>query len=330
MKIKSCSLLAITLFFLSPLSAQEMDKFYSVPFLKDYLGTRTFLKEIGFQEITFRTPDKLTLSGLFLTRPHATCNVIVCAGWFPGRKEGMATFYALLPEYCNILFFDARGRGESEGPLLWKVWRYGISEYKDIIGAIAYINKQNDLPIIIGGTCSGVFNAAHAIIALIKNNKLTQSHVKGLFFDSGWGSVVTMSQSSAIANIKKYIGKIAKFLHGTQKNIEQSSLYKICSHCTLYCFKNIHFLCAKPLITQYEHKTNLFDKIHQINLPILFIHSYDDTHADIAHAIQLSTLAPNKQCWWIEKSSHAKHHLIHKELYKEKLIAFINSAIKQK
>jgi len=105
----------------------------------------------------------------------------VCAGWLPGKKEGMATFYALLPENCNILLFDARGRGASEGSLLYNIWKYGTSEYKDIIGAIFWINHNNKLPIIIGGTCSGVFNAAHAIIKLTQKNLIHKTNVKGFF-----------------------------------------------------------------------------------------------------------------------------------------------------
>jgi pimeloyl-ACP methyl ester carboxylesterase len=308
-------------------SSDDMQKYYSTTFLKNYDAVYQSLIEAGFQDISFKTPDNLKLSGLFLERPDATCNVIVCAGWLPGKKEGMATFYALLPEYCNILFFDARGRGTSEGPLVWNVWRYGMDEYKDILGAISWINNNNALPIIIGGTCAGVFNAAHAILDLIRNNRLTESHVQGLFFDSGWGSVMTMSRSSAIANIKKYIHKIIAAVHQTKRSIKNSVLYTTFCSIAVRCFRTAHFLCVKPLINQYEKTTNLFDKIQQITLPILFIHSYDDTHASFASANKLASLAPNKECWWIQKSSHAKHHLYHKDLYKEKLTAFINTVL---
>ncbi len=321
------SFLVIMLFSFYCYVIPHKEQFYSKSFLKNYKATRTALKDINFKKITFTTTDNLKLVGLFLSRSDATCNVIICAGWLPGRKEGMATFYDLLPEYCNILFFDARGRGESEGSLIWNVWRYGVDEYKDIIAAISWINNNNELPIIIGGTCSGVFNAAHAILHIIKNNTLEQSRIKGLIFDSGWGSVIAMSQSSAIANIKKYFIKTAVFIEGTKKKIAQKKFYTTSYSFIISCFKIIHRLCAKPLIISYEKTTNLFDKIHQITIPILFIHSYDDTHAAFSNVYKLAKLTPNKQCWWIETSSHAKHHLIHKELYKEKVIAFIENVI---
>lgn len=320
-------LLAVSLLLFSTHCTENLDQFYSTSFLKDYKAVHKVLKKHGFRDITFKTTDNLTLSGLFLSRPHATCNVIICAGFFPGKKEGLATFYAFLPNYCNILLFDARGRGSSEGPLLYNLWRYGINEHKDISGAISWINKNNTLPIIIGGTCSGVFNAAHALIDLAKNGTLAKSRVKGLFFDSGWGSVLTMSQSVVIANIKKYLSKTIACMYGTKKNIDQRILYKLLFPLICHCFKAIHSISAKPLITPYEHTTNLFDKINQIPIPIFFIHSYEDVHADITNAMKLSQLAPNSRCWWIEKSFHAKHYLIHRNAYKEKLTAFIESVI---
>jgi pimeloyl-ACP methyl ester carboxylesterase len=303
----------------------DLSEFYSIPSLRNHLHMRRSLRKAGFRSITFKTSDDFSIAGFFLSRPHATCNIIICAGFFPGKKEGMATFYALLPHNCNILLFDARGRGQSDGLLLWKLWRYGMDEYKDILGAIDWVNNDNELPIVVGGTCSGVFHAAHAVIYLEKTKKLQQLRVKGLFFDSGWGSVSTMSKSSAIANIKKRLAKFMSILYGTKKNIKQNRLYQACSYALLTGFYIGHTVCALPITTYYEKTTNLFDKIHLISIPVLFIHSYDDTHADIEEAIKLSELTPNKQSWWIEKSSHAKHHLIHKDIYKKKLETFITT-----
>lgn len=324
MKIKR-NLLLISIFFCSFYSkADDSQLLYSTTFLRDYTSVKTFLKTEGFQEINFASSDQLSLSGLLLTRPNATCNVIVCAGWLPGKKEGMATFYDLLPNNCNILFFDARGHGESEGSLLWGLWRYGIDEYKDILGAVSLLNTHNNLPIVIAGICSGAFNAAHAILALEKNNLLTKSNVAGLVFDSGWGSVLKVVTTAPIAGIKKRIAAILRSLYTTKKTARRSYLYKISSYCAQHLCALGNYACALPLATQYNHITNLSDKINKISVPIFFIHSYGDTYANMDDAVALANLAKNKQCWWITQSSHAKHHLIHKEVYKEKLIAFIN------
>ena len=308
---------------------EKLDTFYSTSFLKNHSAVRESLKEHGFKSVTFKTPDNLTLRGLFLSRPNATCNVIVCAGWRPGRKEGMATFYALLPTYCNILLFDARGHGESDGPLLWNLWRYGIDEHKDITAAICWTNKNNTLPIIISGACSGAFNAAHALIHLEKNNTLTQSHVKGLIFDSGWGSIIDVSNTVALANTEEIIVMILKYFYKTKKLLKQSHFYTLSTQYTHCICKLVHSLFTKQLVKKYEPITSLFNKIHHLKTPIFFIHSYDDRHADIHKFIRLSKLTQNKECWWIQDSYHTQHNLIHRELYKEKLSAFIDAAIQQ-
>lgn len=328
MKIKNCFLLGIILLFFPSYCTDHLEQFYSTSFLKDHLTVRKSLKEVGFKEITFKTADNLTLAGLFLSRPNATCNVIVCAGWLPGRKEGMATFYALLPTDCNILLFDARGHGQSEGPLFWNLWRYGIDEYKDILAAVAHLNKQNQLPIIIGGICSGAFNAAHAIVYLEKNNLLAHSRVKGLIFDSGWGSILKIITTAPLAGIKKRLASTLSFIYKTKKNnTHHSTLYQLCSRVADHICLFGHRVSTRLLVARYDHITNLSDKISCITSPILFIHSHDDTYAHFNEVVQLATLAPNKQCWWLECSYHAKHHLKHRDVYKEKVATFINSSL---
>jgi pimeloyl-ACP methyl ester carboxylesterase len=306
---------------------ENFEQLYTTSFLKNDTAVRVSLQEQGFAEVTFKTPDNLTLHGLFLSRPNATCNIIVCAGWFPGKKEGMATFYDLLPHDCNILFFDARGHGKSDGPLLWKLWEYGIHEYKDILGTISYLNNVNSLPIIIIGICSGAFNAAHALIDLEKNNRTMSSRIKGLVFDSGWGSVTEIARTAPPAGIEKRLICLLKKIYSDKHEIQQSYIFTLCSLLARINYSISYHLCTKYITSYYEHRTTLFDKIHHITTPILFIHSRDDTYAIKNDAIRLSQLASHATCWWIKTSFHAKHHLIHKKLYKQKLTTFINTTL---
>lgn len=320
-------LFIISLLSFSTRCTENLDLLYSTKFLKKHILVREVLKDYGFQHITFQTTDNLAIHGLFLSRPNATCNVIVGAGWLPGKKEGMASFFDLLPRHCNILFFDARGHGDSEGRLLWKLWEYGVHEYKDFLGAISYLNTVNSLPIVVLGICSGAFNAAHAFINLEKNQKIIPSQIKGLIFDSGWGSVTHITRTTPPAGIETRLADILTLIYSTKKEARKSMLYKICHLIAQTSYIMSYYLCIKPLVQQSEHITTLFDKIHSITSPILFIHSKDDTYTELSNAQKLAELALHKTCWWIEKSYHAKHHLIHKELYKDKVSQFIDNVI---
>ena len=56
---------------------------------------------------------------------------------------GMTTLIPMLPNNCNIIFYNNRGKGLSKGSLwssfLWKNLRhYGANEYNDVLGALNY------------------------------------------------------------------------------------------------------------------------------------------------------------------------------------------------
>jgi len=144
------------------------DPFFDTRILGDPKKMAAILKEHGFQEGNLTTSDKLSINYLYLERPDATHNVVCAAGWSPGRKEGMSTFYRLLSDKCNIMLFDARGHGTSEGSKLPFNWRtlsfeYGLNEYHDMIGVLQFLRDTTHKPTFIHGICAGAFNGAHAL-----------------------------------------------------------------------------------------------------------------------------------------------------------------------
>ena len=81
--------------------------YFDTNFLKQYNQVADKLvKDENFRRITFKTGDGYILEGLYRQVPHARCTIIVCAGFYPGRQEGMASIVPLLPEDYNILFFN--------------------------------------------------------------------------------------------------------------------------------------------------------------------------------------------------------------------------------
>lgn len=301
-------------------------------FLEQYDLVSQTLQEEGFQEGFFTTSDKLNINYLYLPRSQAEYTMIFCCGWLPGRKEGLASFYALMPQNCNMLFFDARGHGKSDGPLLSNFWEYGKKEYKDVIAAIRFAHEQSSKPIILFGICAGAFHAAHALITLEKNKKLADLTVAGLIFDSGWGSVSTSSHSAPRARIRESIASAAAHIYGSKqsKKHENNVVIRTISQLAANTYSVAHALLVRPLLYLNEKRTNLFDKIHQMRTPVFFIHAHDDEYTTIKDVKTLARLVERKKCWWItEPSSHASHHLKHKDEYRAQLCTFIGSCIKK-
>ena len=145
----------------------ERELYTNSKFLKKRKKVRKHLcKYNEFCPVSFISQDDIKLKALFRKNPNSRATVIGLAGFFPGKKEGLAVFTQLLdPTKYNVLFVDTRGHGQSEGKWL-NLRLFGRNEYKDVIAALEYVHDQTDKPIIMYGLCAGGFHAAKALIHL--------------------------------------------------------------------------------------------------------------------------------------------------------------------
>jgi fermentation-respiration switch protein FrsA (DUF1100 family) len=95
---------------------------------------------LKFEEVFFKTPDNLELNGWFVPSEDARYTVIFChgnAGNISHRLEKIKFFHTL---GCNVLIFDYRGYGRSNG----KPSENGL--YQDIQGAYEYLLSRKIAP----------------------------------------------------------------------------------------------------------------------------------------------------------------------------------------
>lgn len=306
------------------------EEYLNTQFLNQYTAVSQQLCNDGFYEGYFTTTDQFSINYLYLKRPNAIATIIFCSGFLPGRKEGLASFFALLPEEYNILFFDARGHGKSSGSLFSSWNQYGIKEYRDVVAAINFAHEQDSAPIILFGICAGAYHASRAILALQEKEILNKFNIRGLIFDSGWGSVTTSSLSAMQAYINDSL--IKKCTHLTQSDrhqIKEKRWFRALHATVEATFNYLHKLFIQPRLSEYEQKTTLFSRISRMPIPIFFIHSYDDQYVNINDVKKLSMLAPHSESWWISyPSKHACHHLKYQNEYINRVIRFIHTVIR--
>jgi len=295
--------------------------YFDTKFLVQYdLVSQHLIHDEGFQEGFFLTEDTVSINYLWLKRPNARYTVVYCCGFWPGRKEGLATFYAMMPDDCNLLFFDARGHGKSGGRFFSRIWGYGAQEYKDVIGALHFAVKQQRCPIILYGVCAGAFHAVHAISHLQERGMLHHAmQVKGLIFDSGWSSIADVSQTAFVSELDGMVRRRLK---------QVDWLYRPISAITSIGVQAVHCCIARPVLSWRKKRMTLIDKINHLDIPIFYIHAEDDQYARIEPVKQLAKETKQATCWWIsEPSKHACHHLKVKEQYRERLLDFIENAL---
>jgi pimeloyl-ACP methyl ester carboxylesterase len=301
--------------------------------LKNTKMVRTLMLARRFKEVTFPTPDEQTIHAYFLDRSKRktpTQTVIFAAGFDPGRKEGMAAFAHLFEEQpYNMLFFDARGHGNSTGPSHWHprgLSTYGTVEHQDVIGAIEYVhryNHENDIPqdIYLHGICAGAFHSINALWHLEQNpqhSHLTQA-VKGVIADSSW------NQLTDIANHAIHTGS-HKQAHPYVAPLVSLTLRTVYN----YSFRLPHWWYNHPLEK----------KLPQVKTPIFFIHHTEDKLSPHAHMQSVIKRLKKKKPkghireWTVQettseltrqekRSLHGNIHLVAPTEYRDRVRSFI-------
>ena len=285
-------------------------------FLQNSQQAQKLLEQHGFKKIFFKTNDNLKLCALFLDQSKqkkVNATILYCAGFYPGTKEGMSSFYTLLADQpYNFLMFDARGHQESNGSLFsyQALKNYGNSEYQDVIAAIQFLNQYNkshkiNPNIIIHGICSGAFHSIKACNQLQKVDCNTLQHVKGIIFDSGWLEVIDIVEPTICAEIHK----------------------RFCNSWFSWLIKPLCLISLNLYrwILKSYHSTiiGISTTINEISCPIFFIHCIDDPYVPIKPVQDKVQDHQFPFFWWIEHDSHANFHVKEPDIYAQKIKEFL-------
>jgi pimeloyl-ACP methyl ester carboxylesterase len=317
----------------TPTAAPEWQKstFFDTKFLKKRDAVnKKLLTEEGFVQITMRAADNSITAALFKQKPDALYTLI-CFGGFGFSKETLAPLYAMFKDQpCNIWLCETRAAYQST---LRSVVEFGSNNDVDAITCIKKAYQFSHKPIVVWGTCAGAFYATRALIELALAKELANYPIKALIFDSGWGAVDEAVAQLIKGHVKEKTARATAYITGTTRTkAAQSWFARMNSRVTNWFVDAFHLFTTKPFFGYSGKKTNLFDKIGLINIPIFFIHSEDDYKEPISEARKLYTIAkkqmPNTQAWWIKfPSLHVMHHFKHKDEYKKRCIAFINKNV---
>lgn len=120
-------------------------------------------------DATFVTSDGVRLSGWYLSNPRAKAVVVVCHGHQANRTQCLPIVRSLLQEGLNVLAFDFRRTGRSDGDIS----TIGYLERLDIIAAVDWIRAQpgsNNLSIGVFGHSMG---GAAAILASAEDHRIS-------------------------------------------------------------------------------------------------------------------------------------------------------------
>lgn len=248
---------------------------------------------LTYENVAFHSRgDGILLKGWFLPAKGNIALVIVHGG-FENRVDYVVDTldltHDLVGKGYNILLFDLRGRGDSEGK-----GRSLSNIDHDIGGAIDYVKSLGYPASRIGivGFCSG---AASTVIFASREN------VGALVLDGCFASVQIMVDRQAAER------KIPQFLLDFfWPGVLQAGK-------TFYGFKLV----------------NPIDVIGKVKCPILFIHEeYDDLVSleDDYHLLQASG-NPSNELWQITGAKHSEGYTMHPTEYVDKINTFLSTGM---
>lgn len=252
------------------------------------------IKRPDTTEVSFASTDNIPLAGLLIKRDNAKANLLLCHG-YRGNKELMYSFIEMFPDY-NILMFDFRAHGQSGG----SITSIGYHENKDVIAGARFLRQQTmtssekQLPMIVLGISMGG-------AATVKAAELDAELADAIIIDSTYASLPSMG-------LKGFTKKA---------HLPQYPFYPIIK----WMF---HYLAQCDVSKMMPEKS-----VRSIAVPIFFIHSCDDSYISPNCAIKLYANAKNKKSSiWIGPS--CRHGLLrnyYSELYKKKILKFLNNAL---
>jgi dipeptidyl aminopeptidase/acylaminoacyl peptidase len=248
---------------------------------------------LDYEDVSFPSRvDQVTLKGWLIPAEKEKIIVVVNGGYQNRIDDDGATLgmtAALVAEGYNVLLFDLRGRGESEGT------GYSLSNAKeDIGGAVDYLNSLGYglEDICVMGLCSG---------AALSTFYVSANSVGALILDGCFIRVSTMViRESEDVGVPSFFTTI--FLPG---------LY-VMSH----------------LIYGYE-LVNPIDIVDDIKCPILFIHEEFDAFVTMEETRELYRASgnPRDEIWQVMGAEHSQGYIVGQEDYIEKITEFLDTTM---
>ena len=246
---------------------------------------------LRYEKVSFPSrTDRLTIHGWFLPKEGSNKVLLIAHGAYIHRADytiGLLPIAAkLVDNGYNILMFDFRGHGESEGKRI----SAGYYEKRDLLGAIDFVKQRGFTRIGIIGYSMG---AATALMTAAENKD-----IDAIVSDSAYADLndIIQSQFSLRTRFPKFLLRPLLFL--------------------AKLFYHIDYRSIKPVsvVSQIAPRS------------ILFIHGDSDETVPLNHVYQLYQTAQNSsnELWVVPDTAHVRAYQTHQDEYISRITSFFS------
>jgi dipeptidyl aminopeptidase/acylaminoacyl peptidase len=250
---------------------------------------------LAYEVVTFPSIDtKLTLHGWLLPSSSSQQVIIMVHGNGRNRVDpsiGTLEIASGLVEHgYNVLMFDLRGYGESDGSTV----SGGYYERRDLEGAVKYMRERGFEHIGVLGFSLG------AVTSLLAGAE-----------DKDIDAIVSDSSFADLQDIME------------QEFSKRTHAPKLFLNPILFMIKimyGVDFTAIRPV----KYVAEIAPR------PILFIHGEEDETIPVSHAYRLLEASGNSlnELWVVEGAGHTQSYKTHPEEYIKRITEFFNGALK--
>jgi len=147
---------------------------------------------LSYEDVSFKTDDGLRLAAWFIPSDKKDAKTIILLHGYPADKGNILPFMTFLQKEYNLLLFDFRYHGQSEG----KYSTVGARETKDLLAAIAYLKTRGINEIGVWGFSLG------GAVALMTAPQAPE--IKAIVSESSYANLSLMTRQLYILPILKY------------------------------------------------------------------------------------------------------------------------------
>ncbi len=155
---------------------------------------------LDYEEVSFQTEDGLKLRGWYIPSKKKSLKTLVLLHGYPADKGNILPPTSFLQEDFNLLLFDFRYLGQSEG-------RYstaGIDEVKDLLAAIGFLKGRGVQQVGVWGFSMG------GAVALMGVKKAPE--IRAVVSESSYASLSEMApRLFRIPGLRNILGYLVEF-----------------------------------------------------------------------------------------------------------------------
>ena len=244
------------------------------------------------ENIHFNSSDGIKLAGIFI-KGNLDATIILLHGYGRSKEQMLPQAAFLHKAGFNILMFDFRASGESEG----KYITFGVKEKNDLEGAVSYLKTRKDInPEKIGLLGFSMGGA----VAIMESGELPE--IKAIVINSSYARFKTVIWN----NFKIYLKGVPFFPLGW-----------------------IVLLIIKSRTGIYYPRINPIKYLEKLQKrPLMIIHGTHDKRIPVEDTMEFYKKAPwIKEFWLVKGAGHEDTYSIKSGEYEEKVINFFKKNV---